>query len=239
MEFIYQNPNFSRQISDRAMEIKSGFGGTKRKYHDLPLTPAPMSSFSKINYAHRRITKLAKQVKAHNPSHVSIFTASTTFANVSTTGTVLDLASNIAQGDGFSDRFSTQCILKRLNLKFGIIAGTTSTTVSNVRVTVIRAESGLVFASNMSSSYNPIVAGTSTKLLYDKYVQVGATPATMGFPCVFNKTLKLGKHKQKFTAVGAGTQTGESIYLIIQSDKSVGTTAPVPIGTIEVYFDPT
>lgn len=168
-----------------------------------------------------------------------MYVAATAFPTISTTGSVLELASGIPQGDAPTDRFSTQCVLNRLNLKFGIIPGTTSTTPSNVRITVLRGQSGLAFASNMTGSYNPIAYGTSTKLLWDTFLQVPATLATVGFPIAVNKSLRLGKHKQKFTSAAAGTSTGECLYCIIQSDKTAGTTAPVLVGTIEIYFDPT
>lgn len=162
---------------------------------------------------------------------------SSIFTTISTTGTLYDIASGIAQGDQPDQRFSSQCILKRLRVKCGFNPGGGSVTLSVVRVTVYRGITGAAFAANMTGSYNPIAYSISTQLLYDKYLTV-TSAGSAGFGTVLDLNLKLN-HKQKFTAAAAGNQTGESIYLIIQSDHTAGTTAPTPQGVFEIYFDPT
>lgn len=217
-------------------ESKSGYGGTrKRKW---------LSSFVSSNVSarqsatNRRISKLYKTIKAKNPSHLYSFSLGGQFTTISTTGTLYNLASSIAQGDAPTDRFASQCILRRLNIKGCLIPGTTAVYPANVRITVFRGQAGIGFAANMTATYNPIAYSTSTLVLYDKFLQCSSTAATAGFPCSMNMTLKL-RHKQKFTGSAAATQTGDCLYLIIQSDQAAGNTAPLALGVVEIYFDPT
>lgn len=129
-------------------------------------------------------------------------------------------------------------MLTHLNIKLVAHPGSTSTTPSTIRVTVLRATQGVVFAANMTQTYSPIATNTSTRLIFDGYFPVGATPGTEGYPCRINKSLKI-RHKQKFTSASAGSSTGDCMYLIIQSDKVAGTTAPVLTGVVEIFFQPT
>lgn len=96
---------------------------------------------------------------------------------------------------------------------------------------------GLGFATNITGSFNPVQTGTTLQLYYDKYFTIPAPITGQGFPVNWNISIK-AKHFQKFSGTGAGTTSGESVYLICQSDALAGTTAPVPQGVFEVFFDP-
>lgn len=102
---------------------------------------------------------------------------------------------------------------------------------------MFRALAGIAFAQNISSTYNPIADSTATQLLYDKFYSTPGEPTQPGYKIDLNLQIK-SKHRQKFTGAGAGTQTGEVIYIIIQSDYAAGTAAPVITGVIEEYFKP-
>jgi len=89
----------------------------------------------------------------------------------------------------------------------------------------------------MTSSYNPIVTGTSLYCYYDKFKVVASTPATQGFGTPIDVDLKIS-HMQKFSGQGANTTTGDSVYILMQSNVVAGTGAPVVIGVLETFFDP-
>lgn len=184
-----------------------------------------------------RISKLAKKMKIANPMHLQTFSLGAAFSTISTTGTLLDVMSTIAQGDDYLNRFSSSCRLSRLNLKAIFFVGSTSASASKIRITVIRGESGLAFASNTTGSYSPIVTGTVTKLYYDKFFQIGPTAGAPQWQSSVNLSLPI-KHKQKFSGTGAGTTTGDCIYMIIQGINAAGTTCPVASGVLEVFFEP-
>lgn len=213
--------------------VSASTSGTKRRKWSIP----PYSQ-SATQYLNKRVSRLYKQVKLKNPLHLYSFSMGGQFTSISTTGTLYNMASSIAQGDAPTDRFSSQCILRRVNIKGSLIPGTTAVYPANVRITIFRGLAGISFAANMTSTYNPIAYSTSTRVIYDKFFQVSSTAATAGFPCSFNLSIKLN-HKQKFTGAAAATQTGDCLYLIIQSDQAAGTTAPLALGVVEIYFDPT
>jgi len=184
----------------------------------------------------KRLTRLSKSLKASNPTHVVALAASSW--SPSTTGTIVDVGSTIQQGDDYFERFGNHVDYLRAVLRCQISPGGTAATVSGVRISILRGISGFVFAANMTGSYNPIVGSTITRCLYDKFFSVAPANATQGYPTDININLKL-KHRQKFTGGGAGTTTGESIYVLIQSDKTAGTTAPqIFNGVFELFFKP-
>lgn len=96
---------------------------------------------------------------------------------------------------------------------------------------------GLGFASNMTGSYNPIATGTTLQLYFDKFYTIPAAVGTVGFPVNLNFSIKC-RHLQKFDNTGPNSTTGESVYLLCQSDIAAGTAAPVIAGNFEVFFDP-
>lgn len=185
----------------------------------------------------RRVTRLAKSLKASNPIHCYV-DALSFFNNISTTGGIYEVGNGIAQGDDYNQRFGSHADIQRLIVK-GLIRGGATAISSAIRVTVFRGRSGLLFAPNTSGSYNPVVDSTSTRLYVDKYYPVGGATSTNGDgSVVLNLNIKLG-HRQKFSGAGAGTNTAESVYLVIQSDFAAGATAPtVSQGVIETYFKP-
>lgn len=212
----------------------SAVGGTKRRKY-VSTVPASQSALS------NRVTKLARSLKANNPTHLNVYSLPGQFPTIATTGSLLDLAQNIAQGDDYTNRVSSSCILTHVNLKGVLIAGTAATTTVSVRITIFKAIAGIAFASNMTGSYSPIVTGTSLKLMYDRFYPVAAMPAagSQGFSTVVNISQKL-RHKQKFTGTGAATQTGDSIFVVIQGGTAAGTGAPTFVsGVLEVFFQPT
>lgn len=183
-----------------------------------------------------RITRLAKKMKVNNPTHLYVFPGST-WVPTNTTS-IVDLSSQIAQGDDYSNRFSTSVKLTNINISCAVQPGTTSAVEVVMRVTLIRATSGTTFAANLQGSYSPVVPGTVTQLLFDRHYVVASTLAAAGFPTIIKKRIKVN-HMQKFTGVGAGTTTGECLFLIMQSSSGAGTGAPILTGVVEVFFQPT
>lgn len=123
-----------------------------------------------------------------------------------------------------------------MNLKGCIVPGSTAANATTCRVSIIRVQSGAAFTANMSGSYSPIVTGSALQLYYDKFYAIPAY-AGPGFPVNLNISVKIN-HKQKFSGTGAGTQTGDSVYVVIQSVNPSGTTAPALQGVMEIFFDP-
>jgi len=183
-----------------------------------------------------RLTRLTRKVKLQNPVHLAPISLNTAFSTVSTTGSIYDLASGIAQGDDYDDRFSSQIYMRRVNVKGVLLPGSAAGNPAIARITIFRAESGLVFGANMTGSYSPIVTGVSLQVYYDRFFTLG-TYTNIGFPVNLNFSVKL-KHKQKFSGTGAATASGHSIYMIVQSGVAAGTAAPSISGVMEIFFDP-
>lgn len=213
---------------------KSGYSGTKRRRFEY--SSAGSSNKTVVN---RRIAKLYKMVKARVPVHLYQSNIATEITTVSTTGSSYDLSSHLAQGDDYNNRIGGSCIIRRLIVRATLVPGSAATSSTTVRVSVLRQPSGTAFAANMTSSYSPVVDGTVTQCLFDKYLEVGGAPGTVGFPTNIYINRRIN-HKQKFSSNAAGSQLGESIYLIVQSNVAAGTGAPTfGAGCIEVFFDPT
>lgn len=189
------------------------------------------------NALSNRVTRLARSLKASNPHHVDVQVLGSVLAP-STTGSLYCLANGISQGDDFYQRFGNNVDMSRLLVKGTLIPGSTSTTPSVVRLSVFRAQAGIAFAANLTGSYSPVLSSTSTRLLYDKFYSIPGTYATPGFPVNINLNIKL-KHRQKFSGAAAAGQTGDSLFIIAQSDKTAGTTAPAwGSGFMEIWFKP-
>lgn len=71
------------------MEEKVATGGTKRRRHVQGSYISPLS---------KRITRLAKQLKQSNPTHVYASTLGSAFTSISTTGAIYEVCANIIQG---------------------------------------------------------------------------------------------------------------------------------------------
>lgn len=211
-------------------------GGTKRRAHDIGvMLPYGSTGPSQLN---RRVNRIAKQMKVHNPLHLYNVSLVSAFSSLSTTGTAFDLMAQIVQGDASSERFSSKAQLRRVNFGGMILAGTTATTPVLVRISIVRLQSGSAFASNLFTTYNPIQTGTSLQVYYDKYFEVaGNAGATCGWPTCFNVSKKI-KHFQKYSGTGANNATGDSIFMIMQANATAGTGAPTVSGVLEVFFDP-
>lgn len=213
------------------MEEKSRTAGTKRRRETGGVHVTTALS--------RRVTRLAKTLKAANPTHCYVSDLSAAFTTISTTGSLREIGGNIQQGDDYNQRFGSHVDLLRLVLKGVISPGSTAAAISTVRITVFQGQSNLAFAANLFGSYNPIVDSTSTRVYFDKYYSVGPSNAAASFGGVPVHINLKTKHRQKFSGAGSGTNTGESIYMIIQSDKAAGTTAPgFTGGFLEEWFKP-
>lgn len=186
----------------------------------------------------RRITRLAKSLKAANPTHMLNLNPVSAITNISTTGSINDLGAAIVQGDDFDQRFGSHVVMTRLNFVAVFGPGSTSTLPSTIRVTLLKAQSGLAFASNMSGSYSPIADNNVIQVLKDVFYRIPPAQASLYFPTVCNWSVKLN-HRQKFSGTGASTTTGDCLYLLVQSGATAGTTAPVIVaGKWEVFFKP-
>lgn len=193
-------------------------------------------SWATPNALSTRISRLAKKMKVNNPTHLIQQSLTVVFPTISTTGTLYDVGNPIAQGDDYNNRFGAKVLITHINIK-GAFTPATATGPSVVRITILRLPTNSVFAANTSGSYSPIVTGTSLQTYYDKFYQVGAAPATVGYPTLINISKKI-KFYQKYSGTGAGTATGESIFVIIQSNFAAGATAPLITGVIETFFQP-
>lgn len=225
--------DYSRTI----MERKSVLVTNKRRR-----TAAEMQAAVVNPSLSRRITRLSKSLKASNPTHMYTATTVSTWA-ATTTGTSYSIASQITQGDDYFQRFGNHVDLLRLRISGVLSPGTTANAACNVRLTIFRAQSAVGFVASMSSSYSPIVGSNQIQLLYDKRYRVpglfGGGNANELYSCpIINLNLKL-KHRQKYTGTGAGAETGESIFVTLQSDIAAGTGAPVfSPGHWELFFKP-
>lgn len=190
------------------------------------------------NTLNRRVNKLYKTLKQSNPTHLYSNSLSGTFPSISTTGTISTITVGISQGDDTYQRFGAHVDIQRLIIKGCLIPGTTAATPATVRVTVLRGAYNLAFAANMTATYSPIADSVYTRLLYDRFFTVASSQANQGFATPLNINLKI-KHRQKFGTNAAGSESGEAIFLIIQSNFVAGTTAPVfGSGVWECYFKP-
>jgi len=131
------------------MESKSAFGNTKRRKY--------IESFytDRKDMLSNRITRLSKQMKAVNPSHLYV-TALNGLASFSTTGGLLDLAQAITQGDAYNQRYGNKIIPKTMILRGSIQPGTTGTAPPMCRIACVRATSALAAYNFNQASINPI-----------------------------------------------------------------------------------
>jgi len=117
-----------------------------------------------------------------------------------------------------------------------ILPGSAATNPAIIRISVIRGQAGFAFSANLTLSYSPIVTGTSLQVYYDKHFTTGSY-TNLGFPVNLDIKLPI-RHKQKFSGTGAGTTTGDCVYMIVQSGVASGTSAPSISGVMEVFYDP-
>lgn len=222
-------------------EEKTVRATTKRRRAAMEFAGARLNSIPAIS---RRVTRLSKSLRAANPTHMYTATTGSIWnagAGISTTGVSYSIGTAITQGDDYFQRFGNHIDMRRLRIMGFFHPGSTASAIAHVRCTIFRAQSAVAFVASLSSSYNPIVGSNQTQLLYDKYycIPVGtAGNPTAWQPAIMNINLKL-KHRQKYTGTGAGAETGESIFVTIQSDIASGTGAPtLAPGFMELYFTP-
>lgn len=184
----------------------------------------------------RRITRLAKKQRMSNPSHLYQNSLATAFTTLSTTGTQFNPMDSVSQGDDYNNRFSSQTKYKRINIKGVLRPGSTAGSTANARITIIKAPQNLSFTANTNSSFSPIVTGASIQVLFDRFYAVPAF-SSPGWGNPINISVKC-THVQKFNGTGSNASSGDSIFVIIQSDQTAGTTAPTINGVLEVFFDP-
>lgn len=129
------------QSQDEPMEEKTATAQTKRRRVVGP---------SNVGALSRRVTRLAKTLKASNPTHVYVSSLSAAFTHVDTTTSLYEIGGNIAQGDDYNQRFGSHVDVLRVRMHGTLQAGSTSTLASTVRITCFRGQSGLAGAPNMS-----------------------------------------------------------------------------------------
>jgi len=191
----------------------------------------------------KRINHIAKQLKQKVPLHLLSVSAVSAWASISTTGTSYVITSSIAQGDTASDRTGNSVIVRRLSLRASVAPTTTTTQPCQMRISIVKAATGATLVGNMTTSYNPLLANGLFYVYYDKFFTVPtiigpvATLEPANFPLNININLKM-KHRQKFLSNAAGTEQGEAVMIVIQSNLASGATAPVIAGLLEVFFDP-
>lgn len=111
----------------------------------------------------RKVNRISKGLRS-NASRMEVQGLATAFPNISTTGTIYSLSTNISQGSDFYQRLGNEIRITRLNVRGVLRAGSSATSASNVRITVFRARDNLTFASNMTGSYNPLLSSVSTQV---------------------------------------------------------------------------
>lgn len=221
----------------------SAVAGTRRRTYSAAFGGQASTRSREGQHLSRRITRLSRAIKMHHPSHLNVDSLATVFPNISTTGSLYDINSNISQGDNYNNRFSTTSRSRRLVFRGGVVGAAGGASATILRITVFKAQAGVVFVANLTGSYNPIVTSTSKWLYFDRFWTVPENNAGGSyFPLNLNFSVRLnaGKtkgHLQKYNGSGAGTTTGDSIMVIIQSNGT-GANNPVIFGTLEHYFDP-
>lgn len=206
-----------RDEDESKLVRRFGMGGTIRR-----------EGFSKMSALNARIGALARKVKMANPLHM-VQLAMTAFA-ANTTGTISDICNGIASNDEYNGRYGTRTRSRRLIITGTLIPGSTAATPSTVRIVVLRAQVGSAVAGtvpNLTVSCNPIADNGVQQVYCDKLYTVAAPIATAGYGTKVFIKCKLYSHQTNYISNAAGSQSGESIFIVVLSDKAPGTTAPV------------
>lgn len=194
----------------------------------------------------RRFAKVYKALKVSSPLHMFNWTTaslpSVTIGSIGAATTILqDIHAGIAQGDAYNERFGTVTRTVRLRGQFTINPGSASVSAAAVRFTIFRAQVGTTAAAaiiGLDNSANPIANNTISQVFLDRRLQCPATLASVGFPCVLRFSVKLKNFRLNYSGSAAATQTGESIFMLFQSNQT-STLAPVlTSGNAEVWFHP-
>lgn len=194
----------------------------------------PLRDIDRPQPLSRRIETLRRQLRAVNPCRLWFDSATTAFPSLSTTGTLYNPVGAVAQGDDYNNRKGASIVINRINIKGTFTSGTTSTGTSTVRISIFRAPSTTVFSANMSNSYSPVVNGGNTWTYFDKFYPV-CPAGTPGWVYTLNLSIPI-RQRVHFSGSGAGTTTGDVIWIIAQSDQPAGTQAPSLFGVVETFF---
>lgn len=189
-----------------------------------------------------RVSRLAKKLKVGAPCHVIQDAMNTALNSFNTTPTaILDMCSGIAQGDAYNQRHGNKTRVYRIRIQAIVQPGSTSTAVAGCRLLVFRAGANFAagsLAGAFSQSVNPITNTGVLQIYYDKSWSCAATPATAGFPLNINLNIPI-KFDVKYSGAGAGSTTGETVFVALLGTVASGTTAPsVTNGYYEVFFQP-
>lgn len=189
------------------------------------------------------INSLYKKMKQTMPMHMKQIQlgSSNLTAIISTTVTAQDIHTTIVQGDAYEDRHGTITSTKRLIGTFTVRPGSTQATAETIRCLVVRGQvgsTGAQLVTGINDSAASLADNRTTRLMFDKYYLVAPTAATAAYPTKVVFNIKLN-HRQVYTSGAAGSQTGETYYVIFMSGVATGTAAPVmQNGRLEVWFTP-
>lgn len=129
------------------MKEETKTGGTKRRAYTQPYTVTPSSRMIM-----RRVNRISRKMKIHNPNHMYTANLASLFPSVSTTGSLYDVMDNVQQGTSYNDRFAAKVQIKRIVIRGIIKPGTTSAAPATVRITCIRGMSGRWLSSDCPMS---------------------------------------------------------------------------------------
>jgi len=196
--------------------------------------------YDRVSGVRKDLNALYSKMKQTQPLHIKQFQVGSGVTSIiSTTVQGIDIGSTIVQGDAYEDRHGTKITIKRLKGMFVTAPGSTQVQIEPIRVTIVRAQVGLTGA-NLVSSMNITTATPAdnpiNRVVFDRYYQVMPTAAAVACQVKFNIPLN---HVERFTGGGAGTTTGETYYVVLQSGVATGTLAPtLRYGNFEVWFTP-
>lgn len=220
--------SFSPRVLFPAMEMKSGFGGTKRRGHVR--TTKSLST---------RITRLAKKMKIQNPLHMYGYSVATTWGTAHTATPIINIPDAVQEGDAYNQRFGTRILGRRLVGEFCINPTTTTPVNTVARVSCFLAQQGSNLAGtvvDLATTLATIANNSVTRIFYDKYFPIPTSAAASGVRVRINIPLK--NLKCHYTGAGAAVGTGSCLYFSIISNVVTGATAPTLVGTLDFWYTP-
>lgn len=196
------------------------------------------------NYAtQKQVHQIYKKLKMAMPLHMVNLRVGTEIATeVNNGGQLIDMHATIAEGDTFSGRFGTVTRSRRMIGNMTVRPGSASTLPSTIRCAIVRAPVGATLANtvvNLDTSSASVRDNVISRVYYDKWFSVPATPATVGFAQRITFNIALKNFRVNYSGAAAGTNTGETIFMILLSGVATGTAAPlVSDGLVDVWFQP-
>lgn len=164
---------------------------------------------------------------------------------MSTTGTLYPITQSIIEGLDSVNRVGDNIQLHRLTIRLALTGGTTQSSTATCRLTVFVAQAGIIFSSTpgMGQSLTPTVNNIINRKLYEKFFQVSgvvATQLTGYWESVLEVDLPLKGVHAKYNGSATNVNTGDCLYIQLESDKTTGTTMPiVKAGLVELFFTDT